>query len=52
LQRIRARLENVGYHYTRLILPFLDKSHRVSHLAVAIEQEPGDGMRLASLVSS
>jgi hypothetical protein len=52
LQRIRARLENMGYHYTRLILPFLDKSHRVSHLAVAIEQEPGDGMRLASLVSS
>jgi hypothetical protein len=47
LQRIRARLEGIGYHYTRLILPFLDKSQRVSHLAVAVEREPGDGMRLA-----
>jgi hypothetical protein len=52
LQRVRGRLEGVCYHYTRLILPFLDKNRRVSHLAVAVEQEPGDGMRLAPLLEN
>jgi hypothetical protein len=47
VQRIRAHLEGVCYHYTRLILPFLGETRRVSHLVVAIEQVPGDGMRLA-----
>jgi hypothetical protein len=47
LQRIRARLDGTAYHYTRLILPFLNGGRRVSHLAVAIAREPGDGMRLA-----
>jgi hypothetical protein len=37
----------VGHHYTRLILPFMDARNRASHLAVAIEQEPGDGVKLA-----
>jgi hypothetical protein len=49
LHRIRGHLDGFHYHYTRLILPFLDKKHRVSHLAVAIERERGDGLRLASL---
>jgi hypothetical protein len=48
LQRIRAHLGSVGYHYTRLILPLLDKRRLVSHLAVAIERERGDGLRVAS----
>jgi hypothetical protein len=52
LQRICGRLEGVCYHYTRLILPFLDKNRRVSHLVVAINREPGDGMRLAPLLSN
>jgi hypothetical protein len=47
VQRIRAHLEGVCCHYTRLILPFLGETRRVSHLVVAIEREPGDGMRLA-----
>jgi len=47
LQRIRGRMEGTGYHYIRLILPLLDKRRRVSHLAVAIERGPGDGMSLA-----
>ena len=47
LQRVRARLDGTRYHYTRLILPLLDRRSRVSHLAVAIEREPGDGTRLA-----
>jgi hypothetical protein len=51
VQRIRAHLEGVCCHYTRLILPFLGETRRVSHLVVAIEQEPGDGMRLAPVSS-
>lgn len=47
LQRIRALLDGTGYHYTRLILPFSNEDRRVSHLAVAIAREPGDGVRLA-----
>ena len=45
LQRIHARLSTVRYHYTRLILPFLDGNRNVSHLIVAIRREAGDGMR-------
>jgi hypothetical protein len=44
LHRVRSRLNGTSYHYTRLILPFLDKRHRVNRLAVAIRQEPGDGV--------
>jgi hypothetical protein len=47
LQRLRARLDSVGYHYKRLILPLLDTRRRVSHLAVAIEPGPGDGVPIA-----
>jgi len=46
LQRIRGRLRDVSHHYTRLILPFLDAHGRVSHLAVAIRQEPGDATKV------
>lgn len=46
LQRIRSRIGDIGYHYTRLILPFLGKNGRVTHLAVAIRQEPGDGLKI------
>jgi len=44
LQRIRAQTSEARYHYTRLILPFLDDRQRVSHLAVAIRREAGDGI--------
>jgi hypothetical protein len=37
----------VAYNYARPILPLLDKRRRVSHLAIAIEQGPGDGARVA-----
>jgi hypothetical protein len=46
LQRIRGRLRDVSHHYTRLILPFLDVHGRVTHLAVAIRQEPGDATKV------
>jgi hypothetical protein len=46
LQRIRGRLRDVSHHYTRLILPFLDAHGRVTHLAVAIRQEPGDATKV------
>jgi hypothetical protein len=45
LQRIRARVDGVGLHYTRLILPLMGNRGRVSHLMVAVEREAGDGMR-------
>ncbi len=48
LQRIRAWMDGVGYHYTRLILPFMNGGQRVSHLAVAIHREPGDAIMAAS----
>ena len=44
LHRMRARLNRRNFHYTRLILPFLDTESRVSRLAVMIRQEPGDGL--------
>jgi hypothetical protein len=46
LQRIRGRLRDVSHHYTRLILPFMDVHDRVTHLAVAIRQEPGDATKV------
>jgi hypothetical protein len=48
LQRIRCRVAGVYYHYTRLILPFMDDRGGVSHLAVAIHLEPGNGMRFVT----
>jgi len=48
LQRIRAHLNGRNHHYTRLILPFFDRQRRVSHLAIAIRQEVGDGRALAA----
>lgn len=44
LHRMRARLNKVNFHYTRLILPFLNRESRVDRLAVMIRQEPGDGL--------
>ncbi len=44
LHRMRARLNKTNFHYTRLILPFLDTKSRVNRLAVMIRQEPGDGL--------
>ncbi|HUI26302.1 MAG TPA: hypothetical protein VL403_09495 [Candidatus Kryptonia bacterium] len=44
LHRIRARVEGIGLHYTRLILPLMSSRGRVSHLMVAVEREAGDGM--------
>lgn len=46
LQRIRARVDDVRLHYTRLILPLMGNRGRVSHLMVAVEREAGDGMRI------
>lgn len=46
LHRVRSLLMGVSYHYTRLILPFLNQSNGVSHLVVAIRQEPGDGTQV------
>jgi hypothetical protein len=48
LHRVRSCLNGTSYHYTRLILPLLGKQGRVSHLLVAIRQEPGDGVSLKS----
>jgi hypothetical protein len=48
LQRIRAHLQGRNRHYTRLILPFFNRQRRVSHLAIAIRQEVGDGLALAA----
>ena len=45
LHRIRCHLGDTNHHYTRLILPFLDESSRVTRLAVAIREEPGNGIR-------
>lgn len=45
LHRIRCRLDGTNHHYTRLILPFLNESGRVTRLAVAIREEPGNGIR-------
>jgi hypothetical protein len=44
LQRVRALVQGVIFHYTRLILPFFDEHDRVVRLAVAIQSEPGDGV--------
>jgi hypothetical protein len=46
LHRVRSRLSGVNYHYTRLILPFLNAQGRVDRLLVAIRQEPGDGVKV------
>jgi hypothetical protein len=46
LRRIRCLLGGINYHYTRLILPFLGASGRVTHLAIAIRREPGDGVHV------
>jgi hypothetical protein len=46
VERIRAHLQGSNYHYTRLILPFFDRRQRVSHLAIAIRREVGDGRTL------
>ncbi len=46
LHRIRCRLGDTNHHYTRLILPFLNESGRVTRLAVAIREEPGNGTRI------
>jgi hypothetical protein len=48
LQRIRAHLQGRNHHYTRLILPFFNRQRRVSHLAIAIRREIGDGRALAA----
>jgi hypothetical protein len=44
LQKVRALVQGVIFHYTRLILPFFDQRGRVVRLAVAIHREPGDGV--------
>jgi hypothetical protein len=46
LHRVRSRLNETSYHYTRLILPFLNSSGRVDRLVVAIRQEVGDGLKV------
>jgi hypothetical protein len=46
LRRMRCRLGGINYHYTRLILPFLDARDRVTRLAIAIRREPGDGIHV------
>jgi hypothetical protein len=46
LHRIRCRLGDTSHHYTRLILPFLNESGRVTRLAVAVREEPGNGARI------
>jgi hypothetical protein len=46
LRRMRCLLGGINYHYTRLILPFLDARDRVTHLAIAIRREPGDGVHV------
>lgn len=48
LHRVRARLGDKAYHYTRLILPFMGRRGEVTHLAVAIHREPGDGATVAA----
>lgn len=46
LHRIRCRLGDTSHHYTRLILPFLGEDGRVARLAVAIREEPGNGVKV------
>ena len=46
LHRIRCRLGDTSHHYTRLILPFLDKRGRVTRLLVAIREEAGDNIKV------
>ena len=48
LHRLRCRLSKTNHHYTRLILPFLNESGRVTRLAVAIREEPGNGIKIES----
>jgi hypothetical protein len=48
LHRIRCRLGDTSHHYTRLILPFLDKRGRVTRLLVAIREEAGDNIKVQS----
>ncbi len=44
LHRVRCQLDGVAYHYTRLILPFVNQRSRVTRLLVTIRQEAGDGV--------
>ena len=46
LHRIRCRLGDTAHHYTRLILPFLDKRNRVTRLLVGIREEAGNGIKI------
>jgi hypothetical protein len=46
LHRIHCRLGDTMHHYTRLILPFLDESDRVTRLCVAIRQERGNSLKV------
>lgn len=46
LHHVRCRLDRTSYHYTRLILPFLDAGGFVDRLLVAIRKEPGDGAKV------
>lgn len=46
LHHVRCHLDRTSYHYTRLILPFLDADGLVDRLLVAIRKEPGDGTKL------
>lgn len=48
LHRIRCRVGGTSHHYTRLILPFLDKRTRVARLLVAIREEAGNGVAVES----
>lgn len=42
-QRVRSRLNGVGYRYRRLILPFTTDHRRVDRLITAVALEPGSG---------
>jgi hypothetical protein len=46
LHRMRCQLGDTSHHYTRLILPFLDKRTRVARLLVAIREEAGNGVKV------
>jgi hypothetical protein len=46
LHRVRCQLGDTAHHYTRLILPFLDKRGRVTRLLVAIREEAGDNIKV------
>ncbi|HXZ00218.1 MAG TPA: hypothetical protein VEI03_09470 [Stellaceae bacterium] len=44
LHRMRCGIGGTTHHYTRLILPFLDKRAQVTRLLVAIREEAGNGV--------